>query len=42
METTLKDGDLVWDTKFKEKFILNLKTDRMILDRLEIYTNQDQ
>jgi hypothetical protein len=37
----MKTGDKVWDIKFKESFILDTDRDRMVIDRLETYINQD-
>ena len=37
----MKTGDKVWDVKFNESFILDTDRDRMVMDRLEPYDNQD-
>lgn len=36
------EGQIVWDTQFKEVFPFDPARDRMIFDRLEKYSHQDE
>ena len=36
-----KNGEIVWDPMFKEKFEFEYRTDKTVIHRLEHYINQD-